>query len=97
VCEGSFGATFAKSLWPLVDQYFKPHEHIKCGLLRRPPGAPCIDIIFGVKSHGNPRNIVLNRGSPFFTAIGRVFDAAFTTLLWPLVADRHTDTQTLVK
>jgi len=44
-----------------------------------------IDVLFGVKTHGDPKNIALHGGAHLLTVKGRGFDAAFAKLLWPLV------------
>jgi len=46
-----------------------------------------IEVLFGLKTLGGPRNIVLDRSrSPTMRRRGSTFDAAFAKLLWPLVS-----------
>jgi len=45
-----------------------------------------IKLLFGMNTLGGPRNIVLDGGPDPPIARGGGFDAAFTKLLWPLVA-----------
>jgi len=49
--------------------------------------AEWIEVLFGVKTLGVPRNIVLDRGPDPPTGRGRgsTFDAVFAKLLWPFV------------
>jgi len=44
-----------------------------------------IDILFGVETPGDPRNILLNEDQHSHTARENGFDAAFAKLLCPLV------------